>query len=149
MRSVAELETYIEGPKPDVAPEKLAADYLLVGENMLTHWLESKDLVPTIKEKEGFRILAMHRQGCKGDPSFNACRETCRELAYYYNLITLEPEHEDTLKHLSMMEMVATHLVLFIGGKMQEAGVGEFCCSSKVNRLSKEQLETRLGVNDG
>ncbi|MCF6221398.1 MAG: hypothetical protein L3J65_09815, partial [Robiginitomaculum sp.] len=117
MRSVAELEAYIEAPKPDIAPVKLADDYLLVGEEMLIHWLKAKDLVPTDKEKEGFRILAMHRQGCKGDPSFNACRETCRELAYYYNLITMEPKSADMPARLAMMDMVAKHLVLFIGGK--------------------------------
>ncbi|MCF6275733.1 MAG: hypothetical protein L3J05_08225 [Robiginitomaculum sp.] len=149
MRSVAELEAYIEAPKPDVAPAVQAADYLLVGEEMLIHWLIAKDLVPTEKEKEGFRVLALHRQGCKGDPSFNACRETCRELAYYYNLITLELESEDIPSRLAMMDMVAKHLVLFIGGKMQEEQVGEFCCSSKVNKLSREEVESLVGVNNG
>ncbi len=35
------------------------------------------------KRVEGFRLLALHRQGARGDPSFNACRETCRELVYH------------------------------------------------------------------
>ena len=139
MRSVAELETYMETPHPGVKPAEQAAAYLQVGEEMLEHWLATKDVEPTQAEKEGFRILALHRQGCKGDPSFNACRETCRELVYHYNLITLEPTHADIEKRLAMMQMVAKHVVLFIGSKMQEAQIGEFCCSSKVNRLSKKQ----------
>jgi len=149
MRSVAELESYIETSKLDVGSAQLASDYLLVGEEMLIHWLLAKDVVPTDKEKEGFRVLALHRQGCKGDPSFNACRETCRELVYYYNLITLEPDSVEIPSRLAMMDMVAKHLVLFIGGKMQEEQVGEFCCSSKVNRLSNEQLRQQVGVDNG
>jgi hypothetical protein len=139
MRSVAELEAYVETPVSGVNPAEQATAYLHVGEEMLEHWLAGKDLEPTHAEKEGFRILALHRQGCKGDPSFNACRETCRELVYYYNLVVLEPAHADIEKRLAMMQMVVKHVVLFIGSKMQEAQIGEFCCSSKVNRLSKKQ----------
>ena len=36
-------------------------------------------------------MLALHRQGARGEPSFNACRETCREIVYRCNLITLVP----------------------------------------------------------
>lgn len=147
MRTVAELEAYMDAPKVGVNAADQAAQYLQVGEEMLENWLVAKDLSPTDNEKEGFRVLALHRQGCKGDPSFNACRETCRELAYYYNLITLDPDHTETKNHVLMMDMVAKHLVLFIGSKMQEANVGEFCCSSKVNRLGREDLEKFVGVN--
>ena len=42
---------------------------------------------PTRARVEGFRLLALHRQGAQGDPSFNACRETCRELVYHHNLV--------------------------------------------------------------
>ncbi len=149
MRTVAELESYMEASKPDIDAVDLAEQYLQVGEEMLENWLAAKDMAPTTDTKEGFRVLALHRQGCKGDPSFNACRETCRELAYYYNLITLEKGHEDTGNRLNMMEMVAKHLVLFIGSKMQEANVGEFCCSAKVNRLNKNGITTMTGENHG
>lgn len=149
MRSVTELEAYMDNPKPDVSPAQQATDYLLVGVEMLENWLTAKDLVPTNKEKEGFRIIALHRQGCKGDPSFNACRETCRELAYYYNLITSQPDSEDMASRLAMMDMVAKHLVLFIGNKMMDDQVGEFCCSAKVNKLNREEVETLVGVNNG
>ncbi|MEE9272859.1 MAG: hypothetical protein V3U57_06290 [Robiginitomaculum sp.] len=147
MRSVAQLEVFMEAPtKQGVSPEELAQNYLQVGEDMLIHWLLAKELVPSTGKKEGFRILALHRQGCKGDPSFNACRETCRELAYFYTLITMEPNSDDMVTRLSMMKMVAKHLVLFIGSKMQVAEVGEFCCSAKVNRLDCDELKTRIGV---
>jgi len=149
MRSVAQLEAYMDGAKPDINPAQQAADYLLVGEEMLENWVTAQERVPTQDKKEGFRILALHRQGCKGEPSFNACRETCRELAYFYNLIILEPDSEKMTSRLAMMDMVAKHLVLFIGNKMMDDQVGEFCCSSKVNRLSREQMETKVGVNNG
>ena len=69
---------------------------------------------PTEETSEGFRLLAPHRQGARGDPSFNACRETCRELAYHHNL------------------------ALFIGGKLENAKMGEFCCAAKPLRLNSE-----------
>ena len=81
--------------------------------------------------REGFRLLALHRQGAKGDPSFNACRETCREIAYHYNLIHMQPGHAETTNRLEMMKMISSHLYLFISGKMQVAELGEFCCSAK------------------
>lgn len=149
MRTIAELESYMDAPKPDISPAEQAAIYLQIGEEMLVHWLTAKELEPTMDEKEGFRILALQRQGSKGDPSFNACRETCRELAFHFNLITMEPEHQDTIRRLSMMEMVAKHVVLFISNKMMDDQVGEFCCSAKVNRLSSEQLQERVGVSNG
>ena len=108
-----------------------ASDMLSLGEQTLEHWITARDLEPTDKNKEGFRLLALHRQGAKGDPSFNACRETCRELVYYYNLITLDPEHVETLQRLNMMKLITSHLYYFITGKMEQSQLGEFCCSSK------------------
>jgi hypothetical protein len=93
---------------------------------------------PTQDEREGFRLLALHRQGAKGDPSFNACRETCREVAYHYNLVTLQPEYSDITDRLSMMALVSKHLYLFISGKLQVAGLGEFCCSSRPIRAAQD-----------
>ena len=75
--------------------------------------------------------MALHRQGADKDPSFNACRETCRELAYHYNLLGQQPDHPDTAQRARMMALVANHLYLFIGGKMESQQLGEFCCSSR------------------
>lgn len=109
----------------------LASAYLQAGEDTLCHWAKGRGFEPTDDQREGFRLLALHRQGAKGEPSFNACRETCRELAYHYNLITQEPDHPDTNKRLEMMRLVAMHLYLFVSGKMQVEGLGEFCCASR------------------
>ena len=80
----------------------------------------------------------MRRQGATGEPSFNACRETCRELVYHYNLIILEPDHPDAAGRLRMMRMVVAHICYFVGGKMQIARLGEFCCSSRALRLEED-----------
>ena len=55
---------------------------VITGERVLERWLEARGETPTAARREGFRLLALHRQGARGDPSFNACRESCRELAY-------------------------------------------------------------------
>ncbi|MEJ2383003.1 MAG: hypothetical protein P8Y54_01240 [Xanthomonadales bacterium] len=131
MRSLAEigqrLDTLAGGPpRPGNA-----AEYLDLGEEILEHWVLAKGKEPTRDEREGFRLLALHRQGADRDPSFNACRETCRELAYHYNVLTLEPEHPDTERRARMMGLVANHLYLFIAGKMENEKLGDFCCASR------------------
>jgi hypothetical protein len=113
-------------PSAADAPEMLA-----LGESVLEHWIRAKGKQPTREEREGFRLLALHRQGADRDPSFNACRETCRELAYHYNLLRLQPDHEDAAQRARMMGLVARHLYLFISGKMETEQLGEFCCSSR------------------
>jgi hypothetical protein len=123
----ARLENVIAGRETQASP----AELLRAGEAALEHWVVAKGLEPTTGEREGFRLLALHRQGAQGDPSFNACRETCRELVYHFNLLTLEPEHPDSGRRLKMMALVTNHLYLFIAGKMETQQLGEFCCSSK------------------
>ena len=136
MRSVADIGRALEAPLPEGDPVAAATFLLHAGEEILEHWLQAHEKEPSESLKEGFRILALHRQGAKGDPSFNACRETTRELVYHYNLIKLEPNHKDIPRRLTMMRMVANHLYLFVSGKMEVAGLGEFCCSSKPIRLN-------------
>jgi len=110
------------------------AELLSLGEAILEHWVAAKGLEPTTATREGFRLLALHRQGTTDDPSFNACRETCRELVYHYNLLTMDPQHEASPRRLRMMALVANHLRLFVVGKLQVAGLGDFCCSSRPAR---------------
>jgi len=112
-------------------PVRAAAELLAIGESVLEAWVRARGHAPTDARKEGFRLLALHRQGARGDPSFNACRETCRELVYHHNLIALEPDHPDTGHRLTLAAMIARHLLLFVGGKLEVAGLGEFCCSSR------------------
>lgn len=131
-RSLAGIEARIDGiiAQPGDA-EATAHELLALGQRVLERWVEARGEIPTHELKEGFRLLALQRQGAKGDPSFNACRETCRELAYHYNLVMLEPEHADREKRLKLAAMVAKHLCLFVSGKLQVAGLGEFCCAAK------------------
>ncbi len=116
--------------------ERFADELLAVGESVLETWLGAKGLVPTDGRVEGFRLLALHRQGAKGDPSFNACRESCRELIYQANCARAAGTGEEAIRHLRLASMVARHIVLFISGKLIEAGLGDFCCSSRQLRLS-------------
>ena len=142
--TLEEIETRIDelagsddGVRPTgLTPVQAAAELVSLGEQVLEHWIFARGDTPTTELKEGFRLLALHRQGAKGDPSFNACRETCRELVYHYNLVTLEPAHPDTAQRLRLATLVARHLVLFVAGKLQVEGLGEFCCSSKPIRAN-------------
>lgn len=109
--------------------EKLLAD----AEAVLEEWLRARGEAPTTHKVEDFRLLALHRQGARGAPSFNACRETCREIAYHYNLLGMKPDGKTEL----MMGMLVEHLRLFVRGKMEVAGLGEFCCASRP--LRKEE----------
>ena len=144
MRSLADIETAIAtaGANPD--PQAGADELLALAEEVLEHWVTAKGDVPTQDEREGFRLLALHRQGAKGDPSFNACRETCREVAYHYNLVKLQPDAAEITDRLQMMMMVSSHLYLFISGKMQVAQLGDFCCSSRPIRTNPEAKTVKL-----
>jgi hypothetical protein len=138
-RSLAEIEARIdELGELRGDPETSVRELLSLGENILEHWLLARGETPSLETREGFRLLALHRQGAKGDASFNACRETCRELAYHYNLVMLQPEHLDRRKRAKLAAMIARHLCLFVAGKMEVAGLGEFCCASKPLRAGGE-----------
>ena len=142
MRTLAELESVFDAA-PTTADSQAAAEELLrASEEVIEHWVVARGEVPTDETREGFRLLALHRQGAKGEPSFNACRETCREVVYHYNLITMQPEHSDITDRLYMMGLVSKHLYLFISGKLQVAGLGEFCCSSKPIRSAADSQQS-------
>jgi hypothetical protein len=136
MRSLAQIGTLLELEESEEAASAHAGELLRLGEEVLEHWVAAKNKAPTSAEIEGFRLLALHRQGAKSVPSFNACRETCRELGYHYNLISLEPDHADTEKRLILMRHLVRHLYYFVSGKMQNEQLGEFCCSSRPLRLN-------------
>jgi len=135
---LAEIESAIQSisAEPDAAAS--ANELLKLSETVVEHWIVARGEEPTDETREGFRLLALHRQGAKGDPSFNACRETCREVVYHYNLITMHVDDSETTNRLAMMKMISSHLFLFISGKMQVAELGEFCCSAKPIRLSSD-----------
>lgn len=106
-------------------------------EAVLEAWLRARGESPTQDTVETFRLLALHRQGARGVPSFNACRETCREIAYHYNLLGAGT-HERAAR---MMEMLVTHLELFVRGKMEVEGLGDFCCASRPLRNREDRID--------
>jgi hypothetical protein len=136
MRTLQEIESVIDAPPATLDTAALAEELLRASEEVLEHWIVAHDQEPTADTREGFRLLALHRQGASGDPSFNACRETCREVAYHYNLVTLQPDATDITDRLEMMKMVSRHLYLFVSGKLQVAELGEFCCSARPVRAA-------------
>ena len=142
MRSLAELDVVFDVPLPTSDIQAAAENLLKASEEVLEHWITARGEIPTDEDREGFRLLALHRQGAKGDPSFNACRETCREVVYHYNLVTLQPEHSDITDRLHMMGLVSKHLYLFVSGKLQVAGLGEFCCAAKPIRSAMDNDST-------
>lgn len=119
-------------------PAARADELLAMGEAVLTAWLHGKDKVPTRGKVEGFRLLALHRQGARGDPSFNACRETCREIVYHHNLILHDPAAPGGARSVRLGAMVVRHLALFVGGKLEKSALGDFCCASR-------PLRTKVG----
>jgi hypothetical protein len=123
----AELGAF--APRDDAAGA--AAALLAAAEEVLERWVEARGATPTHEVREGFRLLALHRQGAQDLPSFNACRETCREIAYHYNLIRLQPDDVQCAQRQRMMAMLVRHLALFVSGKMQVERLGEFCCASR------------------
>lgn len=135
MNSVAAIEAQLEALEANPLATAAAARAILeLGEQALECWLLAHGKTPTGEIREGFRLLALHRQGAQGDPSFNACRETCREAAYRYNLAISGSAETEASKHIATLRRLVHHLVLFISGKLQTAKLGEFCCSSRALR---------------
>ena len=130
MTPFADIEAALDGF--DTAAAQPAGRLLGLAEAVLENWADARGETPTAEKREGFRLLALHRQGARGEPSFNACRETCREIAFHANLLRLQSgDHAETARRTAMMAMLVRHLLLFVSGKMQVAGLGEFCCSSR------------------
>jgi hypothetical protein len=139
MRTIEAIERELDIVAP-VQTRREAAFWMLgLAEEALEAWIAARGETPTDGEREGFRLLALHHQGAAGVASFNACRETCREIAYHYNLLTLDSP-EDAEQRLRMMSMLVRHLALFVGGKLQVEGLGEFCCASKPIRQESATL---------
>jgi len=137
--SFAAIELELDSFAPQAEPRSASQRLLALAEEVLERWIEAQGEIPTSESKEGFRLLALHRQGARGIPSFNACRETCREIAYHYNLLDEKPDSADAARRQRMMALLVKHLLLFIGGKMQVEGLGEFCCAARPLRLESSQ----------
>ena len=131
MRPLARIEARLSELLEAQSSAADAPEILHLAEEVLEHWVSARGETPTQERREGFRLLALHRQGARDEPSFNACRETCRELAYHYNLLILQADHERSATRARMMAMLANHLYLFVAGKLEVGRLGEFCCASR------------------
>jgi hypothetical protein len=130
--TLAAIESEIARLREEAQAPHPAANRLLgLAEETLEHWVRAHGEVPTLEAREGFRLLALHRQGARDEPSFNACRETCREAVYHYNLIAADPASVVAPRQVRLMAMVVMHLFLFVSGKLENAKLGEFCCSAR------------------
>jgi hypothetical protein len=138
VRPLAAIEVELDAFAVRARGPEAARSLLALSAEVLEHWIVARGAMPSGGEREGFRLLALHRQGAQDTPSFNACRETCREIAYHYNLLCMEPDSELGPQRQRMMAMLARHLALFVGGKLEVEGLGEFCCSSR--SLRQESL---------
>ena len=131
MRTMDAVERDLDALPAGAPVLEAAARLLALAEEALEIWVAARGGTPTTETREGFRLLALHRQGAQDVPSFNACRETCREVAWHYNLVTLDPDPAFDAGRVRMMAMLVRHLVLFVGGKLQVEGLGDFCCASR------------------
>lgn len=137
MSTFAEIEAEIDACSGAVTDN---ARLLALAEQVLEQWIVARGETPTVETREGFRLLALHRQGAQDLPSFNACRETCREIAYHYNLIDVSGDESVYVRNARMMALVTKHLLLFVSGKMQSEQLGEFCCASRPLRSPEAEL---------
>ncbi len=151
MTPFAGIEAALDGvdaAAPAAPGSDPAGPLLALAEAVLENWLEGRGETPTREEREGFRLIALHRQGARGEPSFNACRETVREIAWHANLLRLEPDHAETAARRAMAVMLVRHLLLFVSGKMQVAALGEFCCSSRTLRSRDADEDAPAGRHE-
>lgn len=135
MKSLTQIEEQLDGFRPQADSHAGARLLLELSEEVLEHWIAANGDTPTDDQKEGFRLLALQRQGTRGIPSFNACRESCREIAYHYNLLVGDHDPATAARTQRMMNLLAKHLFLFVSGKMQVEGLGEFCCAARPLRV--------------
>ena len=148
MRSLEAIERELD-IEPPPAAQGAAREWLLgLAEETLEAWVRARGESPTAERREGFRLLALHHQGARGNPSFNACRETCREIAYHYNVLDSDVAPAERNKAVEMMTLLVRHLVLFVGGKLQVEGLGEFCCASRPIRTAAPTMSQEANVGE-
>ena len=102
MRTIADIDREIDAVAAAGAAAAEAGRLLRLAEEVLEAWVAARGGVPTREVREGFRLLALHRQGAQELPSFNACRETCREIAYHYNLLALPAAEGEAERRAAM-----------------------------------------------
>ncbi|MHB8569687.1 MAG: hypothetical protein ACYC97_05750 [Metallibacterium sp.] len=122
---------------------------LHAGEFIMERWLQAQGMQPTDELHEGFRLLALQRQAACADATFNACRESCRELVYQCNVAEAANDTHERAQHLRLAASVTKHLALFIDGKLENRALGEFCCSSRPLRAQDAEAARRIAPDRG
>ena len=135
MKPLAAIDTELDAAAALDDAAVAAQRLLALAEEVLEGWIEARGESPTSGRREQFRLLALHHQGTRNAPSFNACRETCREIVYHYNLLCSEARDARRAQRQRMMSLLVRHLALFVSGKMEVEKLGEFCCASRPLRL--------------
>lgn len=121
---LADIDAGLEGRAALPGIDRL----LSMAEEVLVTWIISRGEPVEGYAVEGYWLLGLHRQGCRTSPAFAACREICREIVFRRNIALLYPEEEAHAHR--MMAMTVKHLALFVGGKLEQAGMGQFCCAT-------------------
>jgi hypothetical protein len=148
VRSVAAIERELDIVPPPAA-RRAAAEWLLgLSEEVMEAWIVARGEEPTRESREGFRLLALHHQGARGMPSFHACRETCREVAYHYNRLVDDSTPAEPGQLVRMMTLLVRHLALFVGGKLEVERLGDFCCASRPVREQALNMAQEANVGD-
>jgi hypothetical protein len=148
VRSFEEIERELDAIGPAAEHGDARERLLALSEEVLEAWIAARGEAPTAERREGFRLLALHHQGARATPSFNACRETCREIAYRYNLLASDTAPAGSAREIAMMVMLVRHLALFVGGKMQVERLGDFCCASRPVRERESTMAQGANAGD-
>lgn len=148
MRAIAAIERELDIVPPPAARQAAALWLLGLAEEVLEAWVVARGEEPTREAREGFRLLALHHQGARGMPSFNACRETCREVAYHYNLLGADAAPDHPAQLAQMMTLLVRHLALFVGGKLEVERLGDFCCASRPIRTQEGNMAQEANVGE-
>ena len=116
------------------APDELLA----LGEAILETWLAAHgEIADDRARRKAFACWRCTARARAATPSFNACRETCRELVYHHNLVRLDPAHPISRAACGSVQWWRGTWLLFIGGKLEVAGLGEFCCAARPLRRAR------------
>ena len=122
----------------EAATAREIAGLLADAETAVTAWLTAQGATATHEHVEGFHLLGLHRQAARLDPSFNACRESCRELVYQCNVAAAAEDEAEQARRLRLAAMVGDHIALFVAGKLETAGLGTFCCAARPVRATDD-----------
>jgi hypothetical protein len=63
MRPLADIEQAMDAVGDEHGAAAGAAELLALSEEVIEHWVIARGDTPTDDQREGFRLLALHRQG--------------------------------------------------------------------------------------